>query len=95
MEKRSRTLTRVDGPSHAERTEVQAALTGTIAELNEVRMRVDAVIRRVAAASSPDSQATALSADIDALRLRLLGKLDRIREKLVDRLAAERRAVRR
>jgi len=95
MEKRSRALTVVDGPRHTERTEEQAALTGTIAELNEVRMRVDAVVRRVAEASSPDSQAAALAADIEALRLRLLGKLDRIREKLVDRLAAERRAIRR
>jgi hypothetical protein len=70
----------------------EADLSRMISELNEVRMRLDALVRKLthSAIDVPDSQDTV--EDVERLRMRLLGKLDRVRERLVTRLDEERLA---
>lgn len=70
----------------------RAEIARTIAELNEVRMRLDAIVRKLLQSTGPTTNHRAAASDLEMLRLRLLGKLDRIREKLVVRLAEERTA---
>lgn len=72
----------------AAKAESLAELTRTISELNELRMRLDAIVRRLKQTTNGDSEQ---AGEIETLRLRLLGKLDRVREKLVTRLSEERR----
>jgi hypothetical protein len=71
--------------------DARAELTRTISELNEVQMRLDAIVRRLAE-SAVAVEGAETAADMEKLRLRLLGKLDRIREQLVARLGEERKA---
>ena len=72
--------------------DARAELTRTISELNEVQMRLDAIVRRLAESVGEVEGAGEAAAEMTALRLRLLGKLDRIRDELVVRLGEERRA---
>jgi hypothetical protein len=76
--------------SPAERSDAAADLSRMIAELNEVRMRLDAIVRKLSqsAVELPSSEETV--DDVERLRMRLVGKLDRIREQLVTRLDEER-----
>jgi hypothetical protein len=73
-----------------EQTEAAAELSRMIAELNEVRMRLDAIVRKLAqsAVEMPTSSETV--DDVERQRMRLVGKLDRIRDQLVTRLGEER-----
>jgi hypothetical protein len=72
----------------------QADLSRMISELNEVRMRLDAIVRRLASNAVEVPESSESVADVEQLRMRLLGKLDRIREQLVTRLSEERAGAR-
>jgi len=74
----------------AKATQAEADLSRMITELNEVRMRLDTIVRKLAtsAVELPDTRETV--DDVERLRMRLVGKLDRIREGLVTRLGEER-----
>jgi hypothetical protein len=63
-----------------------AQLSQMISELNEVRMRLDAVVRKLAESASDVTGSNEAVDEVERLRLRLVGKLDQIREKLVVRL---------
>jgi type II secretory pathway component HofQ len=88
----------LNGPLAAAReenavTEVQAEFSRMISELNEVRMRLDAIVRKLAH-SAFDAASCETTDEIEQLRMRLLSKLDRVREGLVRRLSEERVAAR-
>ena len=75
---------------HEAQADATAELSRMIAELNEVRMRLDAIVRKLAqsAVELPTSAETV--DDVERLRMRLVAKLDRIRDQLVTRLGEER-----
>jgi hypothetical protein len=75
-------------------SEAQAELSRMISELNEVRMRLDAIVRKLAESAMDVAEPTETVDDVEQVRMRLLGKLDRIRERLVTRLSEERIAAR-
>jgi len=70
--------------------EDQAAIeiSRMIAELNEVRMRLDSVVRKIGDTGGADILSDAHGESVGTLRLRLVHQLDRIREKLVARSRA-------
>ena len=70
--------------------DARAQLTRMISELNEVQMRLDAIVRRLVE-SAGEAEDADTAAQMESMRLRLLGKLDRIRGRLVTRLGEERR----
>ena len=72
---------------------VEADLSRMISELNEVRMRLDAIVRKLATSALDVDGSRETVDDVERLRMRLLGKLDRVREQLVTRLSEERVAV--
>ncbi len=59
-----------------------------ITELNEVRMRLDSVVRKIGDTAGSDIFGDGQIESIDNLRLKLVDQLDRIREKLVVRSRA-------
>jgi hypothetical protein len=59
-----------------------------IAELNEVRMRLDSVVRKIGDTAGADILGDGQNGSVDKLRLKLVDQLDRIREKLVERSRA-------
>lgn len=59
-----------------------------IAELNEVRMRLDSVVRKIGDREGADILGDGQGESVDRLRLKLVDQLDRIREKLVARSRA-------
>lgn len=85
------TTTRKAG-SRPEDIDSAAEIIRTISELNEARMRLDTVVRKLVESTPDTARGSETATDIEALRLRLIGKLDQIREKLVVRLVEERRA---
>ncbi len=56
-----------------------------ITELNEVRMRLDSVVRKIGDTAGGEVLADGNSDSVDRMRLKLVDQLDRIREKLVER----------
>jgi hypothetical protein len=75
-------------------TEAESELSRMISDLNEVRMRLDAIVRKLADSAVDVPECPETIAEVEQLRLRLLGKLDRVRESLVLRLSEERFAIR-
>ena len=70
----------------SEKERVAMELSRMISELNEVRMRLDAVVRKLAETTrqeSPDDDTVEM---LERLRLTLASQLDRIRQKLVARM---------
>jgi hypothetical protein len=59
-----------------------------ITELNEVRMRLDSVVRKIGETAGSDILGDGQVGSIDEFRLKLVDQLDRIREKLVERSRA-------
>lgn len=57
-----------------------------ISELNEVRMRLDAVLRKLADSTRVADGVGGTVDDLDALRVRLNSQLDRLRYKLVSQI---------
>jgi hypothetical protein len=72
---------------------IQAELSRMISELNEVRMRLDAIVRKLATSALDVANSRDTVDDVERLRMRLLTKLDRVREQLVTRLSEERVAA--
>lgn len=60
-----------------------------ITELNEVRMRLDSVVRKIGDSAGSDILGDGQhNESIDKVRVKLVDQLDRIREKLVERSRA-------
>jgi hypothetical protein len=59
-----------------------------ITELNEVRMRLDSVVRKIGATAGGEVLVDGRAYTVDKMRLELVDQLDRIREKLVQRSRA-------
>lgn len=74
----------------SERDRLAMELSRMISELNEVRMRLDTVVRKLAESSRADLGADVNGEDgvetLERLRLALATQLDRIRYKLVARM---------
>lgn len=65
---------------------VAMELSRMISELNEVRMRLDAVVRKLAETTRQESPDDDTVETLERLRLTLASQLDRIRNKLVARM---------
>jgi hypothetical protein len=79
-------LDSVQREDFTENERVTMELARMIAELNEVRMRLDSVVRKLAETTrqeSPDNDTVEM---LERLRLTLASQLDRIRQKLVARM---------
>jgi hypothetical protein len=79
-------LDSVQREDFTENERVTMELSRMIAELNEVRMRLDSVVRKLAETTrqeSPDDDTVEM---LERLRLTLASQLDRIRQKLVARM---------
>jgi hypothetical protein len=79
----------------ATKTELRTELSRMIADLNEVRMRLDAVVRKFAEppsdpyvdqGSDGERGRAEVSERVEELRVELARQLDRIRQKLVSRM---------
>jgi hypothetical protein len=69
-----------------EQERVTMELSRMIAELNEVRMRLDSVVRKLAETTRRESADDDTVETLERLRLTLASQLDRIRQKLVARM---------
>ena len=78
---------RTSGPSEKERIAME--LSRMISELNEVRMRLDAVVRKMADTTREETSDDDSVEMLERLRLTLASQLDRIRQKLVARIPGE------
>lgn len=58
-------------------------LSRMISELNEVRMRLDSVVRKIGDTAAEALTEAGQVESVNKLRLRMVDQLDRIREKLV------------
>ena len=79
----------LDGVNDGDLTEnerVAMELSRMISELNEVRMRLDTVVRKLAETTREESQDDDTVEMLERLRLTLASQLDRIRQKLVARM---------
>jgi hypothetical protein len=82
----------LDGLRTSERSErerVAMELSRMISELNEVRMRLDAVVRKLADTTREETSDDDSVEMLERLRLTLASQLDRIRQKLVARIPEE------
>ncbi len=70
----------------SERERVAMELSRMISELNEVRMRLDAVVRKLADTTREETSDDESVEMLERLRLTLASQLDRIRQKLVARI---------
>jgi hypothetical protein len=70
----------------SENERVTMELSRMISELNEVRMRLDTVVRKLAETTREESQDDETVEMLERLRLTLASQLDRIRQKLVARM---------
>jgi hypothetical protein len=70
----------------SENERVAMELSRMISELNEVRMRLDTVVRKLAETTREESQDDETVEMLERLRLTLASQLDRIRQKLVARM---------
>jgi hypothetical protein len=78
--------TRTARGDNEERLRTEFALM--LSDLNEVRMRLDGVVRRLGpAALGSEHSCTDEMRSVEQLRARLSGQLDRIREKLLARMS--------
>ena len=75
---------RTAGKSEKERVAME--LSRMISELNEVRMRLDAVVRKMADTTREETSDDESVEMLERLRLTLASQLDRIRQKLVARI---------
>jgi hypothetical protein len=75
---------RTSGASERERVAME--LSRMISELNEVRMRLDAVVRKLADTTREETSDDDSVEMLERLRLTLASQLDRIRQKLVSRI---------
>lgn len=82
---RGRSIEQPGGAACADDREVRE-LSRMLSELNEVRMRLDAVVRKLAASTWVSAETRDSLGDIEALRLRLNSQLDRLRYKLVSQM---------
>jgi len=73
----------------SERERVVMELSRMISELNEVRMRLDAVVRKLADTTREETSDDDSVEMLERLRLTLASQLDRIRQKLVSRIPEE------
>ena len=73
----------------SERERVVMELSRMISELNEVRMRLDAVVRKLADTTREEASDDDSVEMLERLRLTLASQLDRIRQKLVSRIPEE------
>ena len=78
---------RTAGSSEKERIAME--LSRMISELNEVRMRLDAVVRKMADTTREETSDDDSVEMLERLRLTLASQLDRIRQKLVARIPGE------
>lgn len=69
-----------------ENERIAMELSRMISELNEVRMRLDAVVRKLAETTRQESPDDDTVETLERLRLTLASQLDRIRNKLVARM---------
>jgi hypothetical protein len=60
-----------------------------IADLNEVRMRLDSVVRKLADTQREESDDPGAAETVEGFRVVLAGQLDRIREKLIARIPTQ------
>jgi hypothetical protein len=70
----------------SDKERVTMELSRMISELNEVRMRLDSVVRKLADTTRQDSPDDDTVEMLERLRLTLASQLDRIRQKLVARI---------
>lgn len=70
----------------SEKERVAMELSRMISELNEVRMRLDTVVRKLAETARQESPQDDTVESLERLRLTLASQLDRIRSKLVARM---------
>jgi hypothetical protein len=70
----------------AEKERMTMELSRMISELNEVRMRLDSVVRKIAETSRAESDSEDGFETLERLRMALASQLDRIRYKLVARM---------
>jgi hypothetical protein len=70
----------------SDKERVTMELSRMISELNEVRMRLDSVVRKLADTTRQDSPDDDTVEVLERLRLTLASQLDRIRQKLVARI---------
>jgi hypothetical protein len=73
----------------SERERIAMELSRMISELNEVRMRLDAVVRKMADTTREETSDDDSVEMLERLRLTLASQLDRIRQKLVARIPEE------
>jgi len=73
----------------SERERIAMELSRMISELNEVRMRLDAVVRKLADTTREEASDDDSVEMLERLRLTLASQLDRIRQKLVSRIPEE------
>jgi hypothetical protein len=69
-----------------ENERIAMELSRMISELNEVRMRLDSVVRKLAETTRQESPDDDTVETLERLRLTLASQLDRIRNKLVARM---------
>lgn len=68
----------------SEEEQASVELSRMITELNEVRMRLDSVVRKIGSTNSLEIDIAEEDAgSVDVLRNRIVDQVDRIREKLV------------
>ena len=70
----------------SEKQRLTMELSRMISELNEVRMRLDSVVRKLAETTREESSDDDTVEMLERLRLTLASQLDRIRYKLVARM---------
>jgi hypothetical protein len=70
----------------SEKERVAMELSRMISELNEVRMRLDSVVRKLAETTRQEFPQDDTVETLERLRLTLASQLDRIRNKLVARM---------
>jgi len=71
------------GRSATEDEQAAMELSRMISELNEVRMRLDSVVRKIGDTAAEALTEAGQVESVNKLRLRMVDQLDRIREKLV------------
>lgn len=76
----------VNEQDQSDKERIAMELSRMISELNEVRMRLDSVVRKLAETTRQESSDDDTVETLERLRLTLASQLDRIRQKLVARM---------
>ena len=79
-------VTQSSTESDAAKKQETQAISRMISDLNEVRMRLDYVVRKLADTQRDDVEDPAGAETVEAFRVQLAGQFDRIREKLVAKI---------